>query len=191
MEIFKSLKNKLIVSTLISTIAFTPVVSFAQSNEMPPAEILNTISVDDKGEIINIDKLRASGLIVGPVFGNSSYSYGGADLGKIKKYGGLSSALAWCLSSKIPDKKVGIVANQIAAAINLVTQVIPDDYTYIYGTVNKNYQEVHYSDGSFAYYITNYTVSSYLHDKEHGNMYITTVKESYEGPSPMSLNNEL
>ena len=92
----------------------------------------------------------------------------------------ITGAISFCL----PPSAARSIGGEISGALSAIAIAWPDCYTY--GTVQKEYREAHYSDGTFAYFQSHYTVKAYAVSNGK-TTYLGTFHEYYEGSYPMRL----
>ena len=123
---------------------------------------------------------RASGITYGPWFGNGNESWST----DIKSLASATSTITGAISFCLPPSAARSIGGEISGALSAIAIAWPDCYTY--GTVQKEYREAHYSDGTFAYFQSHYTVKAYAVSNGK-TTYLGTFHEYYEGSYPMRL----
>lgn len=133
----------------------------------------------ENAELSNAET-RASGITYGPWFGNGNESWS-TDL---KSFSEITGKLTKIIGAFIPETSAKSIAQGIAGALDGISVAWPDCYTY--GTIQKEYREAHYSDGTFAYFQSHYTVKAYAVSNGK-TTYLGTFHEYYKGSYPMRL----
>ena len=123
---------------------------------------------------------RASGITYGPWYGNGNESWST----DIKSLASATSTITGAISFCLPPSAARSIGGEISGALSAIAIAWPDCYTY--GTVQKEYREAHYSDGTFAYFQSHYTVKAYAVSNGK-TTYLGTFHEYYEGSYPMRL----
>ena len=89
----------------------------------------------------------------------------------------------------VPDPTAKAVAKSLYAGAKVIIATgFEIDYTY--GTVYKSYREVKYSDGSFAFFQSQYIVMATAVDIDGREEQLPSVTHYYEGPYPMRVSDE-